>query len=133
MQRLGLAVQLVPAPLDIIHAIGNDHTVATNQPLHGRHFGGAGIFLGPRCVVDVRLQTQSLIVDVVHSKPCYLRIGGRSDSIGEVLYELLAAVCLARTRIARNDQQLVGSVSQPVSQSVIGAVDSDGGGRLDVV
>jgi hypothetical protein len=125
MQRLGLAVQLVPEPLDVIHPIGNDYAVTTNQALHGRHFGGPRIFLGPRCMVDVGLQTQSLIIDEMHPKPCNLWVGRGSDAIGEVVHELLAAVCLARTRIARNDEQLAGSVSQPVSQSVITVVDLD--------
>lgn len=111
-QGLGLAVQLVAEALDVVHPVGNDNVVARQHALDGRVLLGAGILLGPCCVVDGARHAQGLVVDEVHFQAAGARIaaaiaiggGGGGGGIGDlsfaVLLELEGACRLPRGWIA---------------------------------
>jgi hypothetical protein len=88
-------VQLVPEALDVIHAIGYDYVVAGQQALHSGHLGSAGILLRSRGMIYLSLNTERLIVDMVHLDLCDPRVGRGDDFGGEELAELLTAMRLA--------------------------------------
>jgi hypothetical protein len=66
LQGLGLAVQLVPEALDVVHSIGDDDVIARQQPLYSRIFLGARILLCLCGMVDGSRYAERLIVDQVH-------------------------------------------------------------------
>ena len=107
MERLGLAIQLIPESFYVIWPVCDDNTVLAKQPLYSRHFGCARILLFARRMVYLGLQSQALVVDVMDLQPCNSRIGRSRDAVRKVLHELRAAVCLARTREPRDHQQLL--------------------------
>jgi hypothetical protein len=98
---LGLAVQLVPEALDVVHSIGDDDVVARQHALHGRIFLGTRILLSPRSVVDGARHAQRLVVDEVHLQSAGAGIGARGSNLGlAVRFELQCACGLPRGRVS---------------------------------
>lgn len=82
LQRLGLAVQLVPEALDVVHAICDHDVVARQHSLDGRIFLRARVLLGLGRVIDIARYTKRLIVDEVHFEAMDTRIGGGAGDLG---------------------------------------------------
>lgn len=102
----GLAVQLIAKTLNVVHAIGDDNSVAVQDTLNGRVESCPGIFLSSCGSIDIAVQSKKVIIDMLEFQTFDARFRGLFDALFEVLDELLAAVRLARFGVAGKEEEL---------------------------